>query len=255
MTGMDVERGANVDMADDEKSRWTMGGWMSGCGGLGMSARVLCLVALLIMGGCAQLPHESVVPEAQPISYPDPSLATPNGAIYQARGGFHPLFQDRRPRQVGDIITITINEDVSASKDSSSNANRESSLGLDLETIPDLMSFLEDNSLDVSGENDFEGSGGSSASNTFTGTLTATVVNILPNGNLQVRGEKRIAINQGTEYIRFSGVVDPLSVTTQNTVPSGQVADARIEYVGDGYINEAQHMGWLQRLWLNIAPF
>lgn len=218
-------------------------------------ASIGMLGGLLVLAGCAQLPHDSVVPDARPITYPEASLPTPNGAIYHARGGFNPLFQDRRPRQVGDIITITINEDVSASKNSSANANRESSMALDLETIPDLMSFLENNGLDVSGENDFEGSGGASASNTFTGTLTATVVNVLPNGNLQIRGEKRIAINQGTEYIRFSGVVDPLSVTTQNTVPSGKVANARIEYVGDGYINEAQHMGWLQRLWLNIAPF
>ncbi len=253
MKGVDVERGMSV--TDDDRPRSVMGGFMAGRDGLGILARGLCLLVLLMMSGCAQLPHESVVPDTGPVSYPEAPMSQPNGAIYQARYGYQPLFQDRRPRQLGDIITITINEDVSASKDSSANANREGSMGLDLETIPDLMSFLEDNGLDVSGENDFEGSGGASASNTFTGTLTATVVDIRPNGNLSIRGEKRIAINQGTEYIRFSGVVDPRSVTTQNTVPSGQVADARIEYVGDGYINEAQHMGWLQRLWLNIAPF
>ena len=73
--------------------------------------------------------------------------------------------------------------------------------------------------------------------------------------NLRVRGEKQILINQGAEFIRFSGVVDPLEISDTNTVPSTQVADARIEYVGDGYINEAQHMGWLQRFFLNISPF
>jgi len=82
-----------------------------------------------------------------------------------------------------------------------------------------------------------------------------TVLEVLTNGNLRVRGEKQILINQGTEFIRFSGVVDPLEISDTNTVPSTQVADARIEYVGDGYINEAQHMGWLQRFFLNISPF
>ena len=82
-----------------------------------------------------------------------------------------------------------------------------------------------------------------------------SVLEVMNNGNLRVRGEKQIAINQGTEFIRFSGVVNPRTITAQNTVPSTQVADARIEYVGDGYINEAQHMGWLQRFFLNVSPF
>ena len=107
----------------------------------------------------------------------------------------------------------------------------------------------------VSGANDFTGSGGSQANNSFTGTITVSVLEVMNNGNLRVRGEKQIAINQGTEFIRFSGVVNPRTVTAQNTVPSTEVADARIEYVGDGYINEAQHMGWLQRFFLNVSPF
>ncbi|WP_260459727.1 flagellar biosynthetic protein FliO [Enterobacter ludwigii] len=88
-----------------------------------------------------------------------------------------------------------------------------------------------------------------------TGTITVTVNELLPNGNLRVVGEKQIAINQGTEFIRFSGVVNPRFISGGNTVPSTQVADARIEYVGNGYINEAQNMGWLQRLFLNLSPF
>jgi flagellar L-ring protein precursor FlgH len=101
----------------------------------------------------------------------------------------------------------------------------------------------------------FAGSGGAKANNSFNGTITVSVLEVMANGNLRVRGEKQIAINQGTEFIRFSGVVNPRAITVQNTVPSTQVADARIEYVGDGYINEAQTMGWLQRLFLNVSPF
>lgn len=100
----------------------------------------------------------------------------------------------------------------------------------------------------------FNGKGGPNASNTFSGTLTVTVDQVLVNGNLHVVGEKQIAINQGTEFIRFSGVVNPRTISGSNTVPSTQVADARIEYVGNGYINEAQNMGWLQRFFLNLSP-
>jgi flagellar L-ring protein precursor FlgH len=82
-----------------------------------------------------------------------------------------------------------------------------------------------------------------------------TVVDVLGNGNLLVSGEKQMLINQGTEFIRFSGVVDPKMVLGDGTVLSRQVADAKIEYSGKGYINEAQTMGWLQRFFLNVMPF
>ena len=108
--------------------------------------------------------------------------------------------------------------------------------------------------VEASGGNTFNGKGGANASNTFNGTLTVTVDQVLVNGNLHVVGEKQIAINQGTEFIRFSGVVNPRTISGSNTVPSTQVADARIEYVGNGYINEAQNMGWLQRFFLNLSP-
>ena len=109
--------------------------------------------------------------------------------------------------------------------------------------------------LDATSSNAFEGSGESAANNVFTGTITVTVVDVLNNGNLMVSGEKQVAINQGNEFIRFSGVVNPATVTTANTVNSSQVADARIEYKGSGYINESQQMGWLARFFLNVLPF
>ena len=85
--------------------------------------------------------------------------------------------------------------------------------------------------------------------------ITVTVTDVMPNGNLLVSGEKQMGINQGTEYIRFSGVVNPRTVSGSNTVPSTLVADARIEYTAKGYIDEAQHMGWMQRFFLNVMPF
>lgn len=125
------------------------------------------------------------------------------------------------------------------------------------DTVPRYLQGLFGNSradMEASGGNSFNGKGGANASNTFSGTLTVTVDQVLANGNLHVVGEKQIAINQGTEFIRFSGVVNPRTISGSNSVPSTQVADARIEYVGNGYINEAQNMGWLQRFFLNLSP-
>ncbi|OJA06271.1 flagellar basal body L-ring protein FlgH [Halomonas sp. QHL1] len=213
------------------------------------------VLLMLVVAGCAQIPRASVVGEQEQISIVDRPPPIPNGSIYQARQGYQPLFEDRRPRSIGDILTILLDEEVSASKNSQSNAGRSGSAGLNLAQLPDALETLAEYGFDVSGENDFTGSGGSQANNSFTGTITVSVLEVMNNGNLRVRGEKQIAINQGTEFIRFSGVVNPRTITAQNTVPSTQVADARIEYVGDGYINEAQHMGWLQRFFLNVSPF
>jgi ABC-type uncharacterized transport system permease subunit len=101
----------------------------------------------------------------------------------------------------------------------------------------------------------FEGGGNSAANNVFTGNVSVTVIEVYPNGNLLVSGEKQVTINQGTEYIRFSGVVNPLNVGAANTVSSTRVADARIEYKGRGYMSEAQTMGFLQRFFLSASPF
>ncbi|WP_422677672.1 flagellar basal body L-ring protein FlgH [Billgrantia campisalis] len=213
------------------------------------------VLALLVVGGCAQIPRASVVGEQEQIRIAEPPPRQANGSIYQAHRGSQPLFEDRRPRMVGDILTIVLDEQVSASKNSQSSANRSGSGSLDVAQIPDAIDFLEDLGFDISGDNVFSGGGSSQANNTLSGTITVSVLEVIHNGNLRVRGEKQIAINQGVEFIRFSGVVNPRTITGQNTVPSTAVADARIEYVGDGYINEAQHMGWLQRFFLNVSPY
>ncbi|SDJ35887.1 flagellar L-ring protein precursor FlgH [Billgrantia gudaonensis] len=212
-------------------------------------------LGVLVMAGCAQIPRASIVGEQEKLAMNEPPPRKANGSIYQPQRGYQPLFEDRRPRQIGDILTIVLDEEVSASKNSRSNADRDGSSSLEFEQLPDALDTLAEYGFDISGESDFSGGGGSQANNTFTGTITVSVLEVMHNGNLRVRGEKQIAINQGVEFIRFSGVVNPRSITGQNTVPSTSVADARIEYVGDGYISEAQHMGWLQRFFLNVSPF
>lgn len=225
--------------------------------------RTLCAVFVLLLSGCAYIPRQPLVSGPTTAQPPAPdSEVVRNGSIFQAvqpmNYGYQPLFEDRRPRNVGDTLTIVLQENVSASKSSSANASRNGSLNLGVKTAPRYLQGLLGNGnvdMEISGDNVFGGKGGANASNTFSGTITVTVKGVLSNGNLQVVGEKQIAINQGTEFIRFSGVVNPRTISGSNSVVSSQVADARIEYVGNGYINEAQTMGWLQRFFLNISPF
>lgn len=223
----------------------------------------LCLSCLLAVmaTGCALIPPEPVV--TGPLTAPPPPVAqmpapVANGAIYQPTAyGNYPLFEDRRPRNVGDIVTVIIQERTNAAKNVATSSNRTGSANLGLDVVPAFFppGLGPQQGFDVGGGNAAEGTGSSRADNTFNGTLTTTVIGVLPNGNLQIAGDKQIAINRGSEHIRFSGVVDPRSITGSNTVSSTQVADARIEFRSKGRMDEVQTMGWLQRFFLNISPF
>ncbi|OKV21651.1 flagellar basal body L-ring protein [Escherichia coli] len=204
------------------------------------AAHTYAISSLLVLSltGCAWIPSTPLVQgatSAQPVPGPTPVA---NGSIFQSAQpinyGYQPLFEDRRPRNIGDTLTIVLQENVSASKSSSANASRDGKTNFGFDTVPRYLQGLFGNAradVEASGGNTFNGKGGANASNTFSGTLTVTVDQVLVNGNLHVVGEKQIAINQGTEFIRFSGVVNPRTISGSNTVPSTQVADARIEYV------------------------
>ena len=216
------------------------------------------LAATLLLGGCAQIPREPLI--QQPMTARAETLARPtsfaNGSIYRAGLGAQALFEDRRPRFVGDILTILVSENINASKNSATDTSRSGSAAAALSVVPTIFGGLL-GGLDTgaSGKNSMSAKGGANSKNTFNGVITVTVVEVLSNGNLLVSGEKQMLINQGTEFIRFSGVVNPRTVSANNTVPSTQIADARIEYSAKGYIDEAQTMGWLQRFFFNVLPF
>lgn len=214
------------------------------------------LLALVLLSGCAQLPREPLVQQPMTARAEVRPTAPVNGAIYQSGFSSQALFEDRRPRNVGDILTIIVSENVNASKNSAANASRTGSASSNYGVVPKIFgSLFSKLETDASGTNALTAKGGANAANTFNGVITVTVTEVLGNGNLIVSGEKQLMINQGTEFIRFSGVVNPRTVSGNNSVASTQVADARIEYSAKGYIDEAQNMGWLQRFFLNVSPF
>jgi len=223
--------------------------------------RIALFMAAAVLGGCAMIPPEPIVTGPLTAEPPSPytmPLAEPNGSIYQPTAyGNYPLFEDRRPRNVGDIVTIVIQERTNAQKRVATSTERGSGATLGWGAVPTILpgNVSPNQDFNISGSNNMEGEGETRADNLFTGTLTTTVVGVLPNGNLQIAGDKQIAINRGSEYLRFSGVVDPRSISGSNTVPSTQVADAKIEFRSKGVMDEVQTMGWLQRFFLNVSPF
>jgi flagellar L-ring protein precursor FlgH len=208
-----------------------------------------------VLGGCAQLKKEPITQQPMTAVPPVPPQMQPPGSIFNPGYAGHPLFEDQRPRNVGDILTIVIAENIAATKSSGLNTNRAGAASFSTTSAGFLPGLFSHSNLNSQGANTFNGTGGANASNTFNGVLTVTVTNVLPNGNLVVSGEKQMLINQGNEFVRFSGVVNPNTVAGDNSVYSNQVSDAKIEYSAKGVIDEAETMGWLQRFFLNVAPW
>ncbi|MEO8856509.1 MAG: flagellar basal body L-ring protein FlgH [Burkholderiaceae bacterium] len=216
------------------------------------------LVALLC--GCDSLPQKVQVDFAQPttplvLHAPSPATAVATGSLFQT-ASYRPAFEDRRARLLGDTITIQMVENVSASQKSSSTANRTSSMDAGVSAFPFVgAGTLGKLAIGTSSANDFSGKGGTESANTFSGSITATVVEVLPNGHLLVTGEKQIGVNQNVDVLRFSGTVDPRSILPGNIVSSTQVANARIESRGRGPQAEAQIVGILARFFMALLPF
>jgi flagellar L-ring protein FlgH len=217
----------------------------------------LGVFAVLVLAGCMSggqvqvhqpstaRPHIAI-PPAKPI----------DGAIFAGAQSYRPLFEDRRARAVGDTVVINITERLQASLQSRSSADRQSGTTMSIPIIKGLPGkSFQGAQVGASSDTNFEGRGETSNLNVFTGTIAVTVVEVLGNGNLVVSGEKQIGLNHNSEIVRFSGVVNPVTVVRGNQVTSTDVADVRLEYFGRGYIDQAQAMPWLQKFFMSVLPF
>jgi flagellar L-ring protein FlgH len=231
--------------------------------------RVACALALatlaLNLSGCSVLNQalsDQVNPrppvDLAPVRYALPEAAvqvTPNnGAIYQANA-YRPLFEDYRARLKGDSLTIQIVEKINATQRSTSSIVKDGNIEAKITAVPLLSpAALVRAAANGNSTNTFDGKGTTESNNTFTGTITATVTEVLPNGHLLVSGEKQIGVNHSVDVLRFSGQVDPRSIQPGNSVLSAQVANVRIEQRGRGAAADAQGIGWLGRFFLNVMP-
>ena len=221
------------------------------------------LLGPLLLGGCQNIarvpPVDLVLPSAAvpvPAAVQSVVAAPPAspGAIFQA-DRYRPLFENHRARLVGDTILVTIAEKVSAVQKSTSTVDRSGSVDASLSAVPFLKpTALTRTSASGSNAGAFSGKGTTENSNDFSGTITATVVQVLANGHLVVSAEKQVGVNANVDVLRFSGQVDPMSIAPGNSVQSTQIANVRVEQRGRGQQAEAQSMGWLARFFLNVLP-
>ena len=211
------------------------------------------LLAAVLLSACAAAPSTIVSGPmtARPLTTEQMQAVPNNGAIYQP-AAFRPVFEDRRARHVGDVLTLVITERTSANKTGTATGNKSGSVSA---TMPKKLAGTFGNPLSVSTDNSYSDGDTQAASNAFTGTMGITVVEVLSNGNLIVAGEKQIGMNKGTEYIRFSGMINPDNIATGNTVQSTAVADARVEYRTANHIDRAELSSMASRFFQSLLPF
>jgi flagellar L-ring protein precursor FlgH len=178
-----------------------------------------------------------------------PPAAKATGAIYQDDSAVT-LFDDAVAHRVGDVLTIVLQESTHATKSAITTTKKTTAEAMSAPTLLGAPLTVHGRNILNNALNDatsFDGEGGSSQSNALTGSISVTVARRLANGNLLVRGQKWITINQGREYVRIQGIVRPIDIGQDNTVPSTMVADATIAYGEEGTLNDANAKGWLAR--------
>lgn len=202
--------------------------------------------------GCDTLPKRD--PDFSPVQPAD--LRPPpqnNGAIYQA-GYDMRLFEDYSARRVGDILTIRLKEATTARKKADSSETKEANVSV---TAPTLFGMAASTVLgrsletEINANRTFQGQGDAQQSNSLTGDISVTVTEVLPNGNLKVRGEKRVTLTDGDEYVRVSGIVRPIDIDASNSLPSSKLADATFMYTGEGAMADTAKVGWIGRILLS----
>lgn len=215
------------------------------------SSRWLTLGMLLALAGCSVAPKTiTQAPNTARPAYPAQTSYN-SGGIYSP-STYRPLLEDKRARLVGDTIVINITENTAASKSGTNSASKKGSVSAGVTNL--LGRSFPRLSASAESDNAYNDAAAANSRNAFTGTISATVVEVLPNGNMVVSGEKQVAFDRGTEFVRVSGVVDPMYISNGNTIASSRVADARIEYRTNSTIDTAQVLSILTRFFLSLAP-
>ncbi|MFA7603738.1 MAG: flagellar basal body L-ring protein FlgH [Novosphingobium sp.] len=176
-----------------------------------------------------------------------------DGSIFNVASGYAPLHGGTRAHTVGDALTIVLVENTTAAKTVGSQSQKNGGLSLTPPKAGPLS--VNPDALKLSSDSVFKGSGNASQTSILSGTLSVTIAEVRANGTALVRGEKRMLLSQGDEWIQVSGIVRLADIDQNNAIPSSRVADARIEYSGKGALQRASRQGWLGRFFNMISPF
>ncbi len=221
-------------------------------------AQLVCV--MLLLQACSSPPDVSSKVAVSPL--PPPKTV---GSLWQEENGRAYLYEDLRAMRIGDILTVKIIENHKGSKSADTAAQRESTIKNSL--VGSAMGYIgipgvrfsdetrRGMGIDASATNKFGGKGATSREGTLTGTISAIVTEVLPNGDLRIEGRREVTVNSEKQLMSIGGIVRRVDVDTKNTVLSSAIADARIEYSGLGVLDDVQRPGWFIRILDWVYPF
>ncbi|MDR3426616.1 MULTISPECIES: flagellar basal body L-ring protein FlgH [Silvimonas] len=217
-----------------------------------------CGTALALLAACSSEPQSMVTRPVRAIPQQPLSAFDNQGSIFQTATA-QMLYEEAVASRVGDTLTIQIQESLTGSNSATTNASKNGSVAFkgpgSTSSMSGVVKELFDLNVTSSGSDTFKGTGTTNNTNSMTGTLAVSVIDVLPNGMLEIAGDKRIAVNGDTNVLRFSGLVKKRDIKTGNVVSSQKVADVRLEQVGHGVVGDASTVGWLQRTFMSVLGF
>lgn len=243
------------------------------------AAGILTLVLIGGFGGCTgnrrniQPAIQQMPPQQMLRSQPAPTPEENGGSLWQARSSFNGLFIDTKARNIGDIVTVKIEESAEASNKANTATERSSGLEAGIEKLFGVEEWWQDEILpDVNSKmpkidpfgnpsvkgylkSDFEGDGETSRSGNLEAFITCRVVDVMPNGNLKIVGTREVMVNHENQLIILSGIIRPRDISDVNVILSTFISDAKIAYSGSGVVDDRQRPGWLANLLNNAWPF
>jgi len=234
----------------------------------------IATASMMMLSGC--IATEKSLVRASACTVPDrgykravPPVAPDEGSLW-VDSGCTKLFVDMRAREVGDLVTVRISEKPTGTLSAKTQTSRDSSIEAGINDLLGYMKALEEKNRREGGSTSrfdrtsmfkanfkpsFTGQGTNNRQGEVTAYITATVIQVLPNGNLVIYGRQEIKVNNETQYITVSGTIRPEDIDTNNEIPSTYIANARIEYSGKGVIADKQRPGWLMRVLDHVWPF
>lgn len=218
----------------------------------------------LLMGGC--MPSARSVTQDVNRDLIEQAMQTPrqnnteSGSLWNNSGST--MFTDPKARDVGDLITVLVEEKASAtrslgtkkSKSSSRKTGLDAFLGAESNIFPKA-GITPTAAVDISDSKNFDGSGSTTNSDTLSASVTAVVTRVYPNGNMKIIGRRQVTINHQPQELTFTGVIRPFDIAPDNTVSSAKVAQAVISYGGGGELAVVAHEGWLGQTLDRVWPF
>ncbi len=220
--------------------------------------RTMIAVAFVVSAGCVY-PQVQLPQTADEQHIPEPKISYANGSLWQA-GSVSPV-DDFKARKLGDIVTVVIVEEASASKQASTGTKREAGISASIPNFMGIETTVLADKLDLNSlikantSSDFGGSGTTTRKDVLNATISARVTDVLANGDLRIEGSRSVKVNNEEQIIILQGTVRPKDINHDNMISSSQIADARITYSGNGIINDRQQPGWLFNFIDKIWPF